>query len=442
MARPHESIRVRLTLLFVLSAIVAVGWFDLFGMYDNTRGAIGVALVVAVGALVMRCFEDVALAFGFAVVLFGAKLLFPHVDEDVLLLRTAAISAFVLLHLVLLIGPWSWWVKPVMRAYKHRRHMGVTVFLLGLLHYVLVMRVYFDRNPLLAWQGGAVIFLGYSALMTFFFLAMTSHDRAQRRFSERTWRILQTFLIAGYACFMVIGARMTVLPYPWWVWGLGGLAISWGLLTVRAPWSVRLIRPFFGWKQLHRMIYVAYAFLLAHAGLVATTSAPLWVRITMIGGAAFVIGSHVVGQVMRRRQDRWAKERVTRVARTLERDGQQFVGIAKVDEFHPGIGQKFVVSGRVVAVFKIGQRFVALSNTCMHQQGPISKGWVDSEEYIVCPWHEWQYSSTDGCGPPEYRKDCVPLFPTIIEEGIVFVSLTRQPLPVDVPQPARAAGDL
>lgn len=59
-----------------------------------------------------------------------------------------------------------------------------------------------------------------------------------------------------------------------------------------------------------------------------------------------------------------------------------------------------VVSGRVVAVFRIDDRVFALDGLCAHQGGPIADGTLSKTEHgldcVTCPWHGWQYELATG----------------------------------------------
>ena len=63
----------------------------------------------------------------------------------------------------------------------------------------------------------------------------------------------------------------------------------------------------------------------------------------------------------------------------------------------------------------------AYSNVCTHQKGPICKAAVDSE-FIVCPWHNFQYKVKDGKGPVGFN-DFIPYYQTSVEDEFVWVSL-------------------
>jgi nitrite reductase (NADH) small subunit len=48
-----------------------------------------------------------------------------------------------------------------------------------------------------------------------------------------------------------------------------------------------------------------------------------------------------------------------------------------------------------IAVFSLGDGFVAYENVCPHQGGPIGEGVVE-DTTVTCPWHGWCFDLRDG----------------------------------------------
>ena len=42
-----------------------------------------------------------------------------------------------------------------------------------------------------------------------------------------------------------------------------------------------------------------------------------------------------------------------------------------------------------IALFNIGGKFYAISDTCVHQGGPLSKVILEND-IVACPWHGWK----------------------------------------------------
>src|SRR6266404_931085 len=87
---------------------------------------------------------DAVLVSGVAAYLlvFGAltKVLFPYVTDEILLIRAFGTAAFLLLHIILCIGPLCRLNPKFLPLLYNRRHAGVTMFTLGLVHAALVVR--------------------------------------------------------------------------------------------------------------------------------------------------------------------------------------------------------------------------------------------------------------------------------------------------------------
>lgn len=62
-----------------------------------------------------------------------------------------------------------------------------------------------------------------------------------------------------------------------------------------------------------------------------------------------------------------------------------------------------------VAVFYHDGRFCAISDICNHRGGPLSEGRLRGE-FVMCPWHAWEYSVLTGKGPEGYDEEQVPVY--------------------------------
>jgi len=116
--------------------------------------------------------------------------------------------------------------------------------------------------------------------------------------------------------------------------------------------------------------------------------------------------------------------------------------VGRVADFLPGQRRVVDVGRRSIGVFRIGDRFYALNNSCPHQGGPLCAGriapWVRSDSpgefsvdaepaLVVCPWHGWEYEiatgqSFLGPGEPPVRG-----YGTAVEPGrVLSESLEKQ----------------
>ena len=73
-----------------------------------------------------------------------------------------------------------------------------------------------------------------------------------------------------------------------------------------------------------------------------------------------------------------------------------------------------------VAVFLHEGRFRVISDICNHRGGPLSEGRVRGE-FVMCPWHAWEYSVITGKGPEGYDEEQVPVFAVEERDDGVYV---------------------
>src|SRR5881296_2503135 len=191
-------------------------------------------------------FYDFALAGGVGafLILFSAvtKVLFPLITDEILLIRAFGAAAFVLLHVILCIGPLCRLNKKFLPLLYNRRHAGVTMCLLGLVHGVLVVITYHaggDTNPILSIFKGSPLNgsvsgmpfqpFGFFARVILFLMAATSHDFWLANLSAPVWKSLHMLVYVAYAL-LVLHVTFGVLQgegSPLYV-----VAAALGLMTV------------------------------------------------------------------------------------------------------------------------------------------------------------------------------------------------------------------
>ena len=355
-----------------------------------------------------------------------SKLIFRSLDDITLIIRTASITSFFLIHLVLLIGPWSHFSDKIIKLYEQRRHLGVTVFLLAWTHSSFVISNYYQKSIPNA-LSSVFTFFGFTALTILFFLAITSWDKVQKKIKLGKWKIIHALTLLMY-----LGLVFTFFSVQksqnLEVGILEKISITLFIVfwVVVAPYSHlrKLLRTWiFGWKQLHILIYIAYVSLLIHVYNGALQTQQSWLKVIFFVSATIVIGSHIAGWVKKISEDSKINKKIKEINKTIQEKDKTFVGVAKESDFIESVGQKFYVDKKPVAVFKTQGKFIAFSNICAHQKGPIFKGKIQYG-YVECPWHYHQFSVKDGKGIPGF-DDCIPYYETKIRDGIVFVSTTQ-----------------
>src|SRR6476646_7681008 len=75
-----------------------------------------------------------------------------------------------------------------------------------------------------------------------------------------------------------------------------------------------------------------------------------------------------------------------------------------------------------IAIFHYDGRLHAISDICNHRGGPLSDGRLHGE-FVMCPWHAWEYSVITGKGPEGYDEEQVPVYRLEVREDGVYVEL-------------------
>lgn len=318
-------------------------------------------------------FYDFALVGGVTLYLlaFGAmtEILFPLVTEEILLMRAFGTAAFLLLHIILCIGPLCRLNPKFLPLLYNRRHAGVTCFLLAFIHAVLVVATYHaggDLNPILSifisspltGSIAGVPFqpFGFFALVILFLLAATSHDF----------------------------------------------------------WLANLTAPV--WKALHMAVYFAYALLVLHVtfGTLQGETSWFYVAATALGFAT-VLALHIAAARKEVPLDTELKN--------IAVDG--FMDACAVADIPENRARIACVSGERVAIFKYDGKISAVSNVCQHQNGPLGEGKIVAD-CITCPWHGYQYVPETGASPPPFVEK-VPTFNVRVQNGRVWIDPKPNP---------------
>lgn len=88
-------------------------------------------------------------------------------------------------------------------------------------------------------------------------------------------------------------------------------------------------------------------------------------------------------------------------------------------------GRAVKIGSREIALFNLGDRFLAVENRCPHQGGPLADGIV-SGATVVCPLHAWKMSLETGRGVGgASASSCVETFRTRVEGEVVLLELTN-----------------
>jgi nitrite reductase (NADH) small subunit len=105
--------------------------------------------------------------------------------------------------------------------------------------------------------------------------------------------------------------------------------------------------------------------------------------------------------------------------------GHQWIRVTPCDSIPLREGRAVTLGDRQIAIFNMGDRFLALDNDCPHQGGPLCDGIVAGDA-VVCPLHAWKVRlDTGSVERPAAKAVCVPTYPTRVEDGIVLLGLPQ-----------------
>src|SRR6266852_5359119 len=100
------------------------------------------------------------------------------------------------------------------------------------------------------------------------------------------------------------------------------------------------------------------------------------------------------------------------------------VRVGSVDEIR-GKGCSVVhVEGHTLALFAVDGNIYAVDNRCPHMGFPLDRGSVH-DGILTCHWHHARFDLASG-GTFDLFADDVPVYPTVIENGAVWVDVTPQ----------------
>ena len=284
-----------------------------------------------------------------------------QVTFETLLIRSTSTLAVLLLHVILAIGPLCRLNKKFLPLLYNRRHLGVTMFSLALIHGVFStfqFHALSNTNPIVSLfssntnLGSLPAFpfqaLGFFALIIFFLMAITSHDFWLHNLSPRVW------------------------------------------------------------KTLHMFVYPAYFLVVMHVmlGVIQYETNPVFV-VMIFSGAATLVILHLLAAFKERKLDNQQF--------ALEQEG--FVYVCKVNDIEESRAKIFCVNKERIAVYRHENKLYAIHNVCKHQGGPLGEGKI-LDGCITCPWHGYQYLPHNGQSPPPFQEKVNTYDVKIIENKV------------------------
>ena len=237
------------------------------------------------------------------------------------------------------------------------------------------------------------------------------------------WSVVEWFM--AFDALPNLGKELTnaaaygkFIGFPYKALGIAALTVLLLAATSHDFWLDLLTPPV--WKGLHMLLYLAYGLVVMHVALGAMQQNRHPLVPILLGGAfLWVAGLHLVAGARERAGDR---------ASAAGEGGWIKVGPPSAI---PDKAARIVTApgGERIAVFRDGAKVGALTNLCAHQNGPLGEGRI-IDGCITCPWHGFQYRLEDGRAPPPFTE-VLATYPVRLRDGIVEVD--PRPLPPGTP---------
>lgn len=273
----------------------------------------------------------------------------PPLDDQTLAMEAFGSCAFLLLTLVLSIGPLARLDRRFLPLLYNRRHFGVLTCSVAAAHGAEVLGWYFAFSPIPPSLAVLAADTSYGQLHGFPFIP---------------------FGIAAFLILLLLAA------------------------TSHDFWLAFLTPPV--WKALHMSVYLAYALIVLHVALGHLQSAvnPLFAVVVALS-CGLLAALHLAAGWAERRRDRAGVEPA---------GPAPWLAVGSVDAIAEG--RAIVISlgeAEPVAIFRHNGRLSAVTNLCAHQNGPLGEGRI-LDGCITCPWHGYQYRFEDGCAPAPFTE--------------------------------------
>ena len=104
-------------------------------------------------------------------------------------------------------------------------------------------------------------------------------------------------------------------------------------------------------------------------------------------------------------------------------NARQWVRVTQAENIPLREGRAVTLGGREIAIFNLGDRFLATDNQCPHRGGPLCDGIVAGDS-VVCPLHAWKVRlDTGAVVRPTAPDRCVATDATRVDAGVVTILL-------------------
>ncbi|MDD9910781.1 MAG: ferric reductase-like transmembrane domain-containing protein [Ahrensia sp.] len=283
--------------------------------------------------------------------------------------RAFGSCAFLMLTVILCIGPLARLDKRFLPLLYNRRHFGVMTLFVAITHAGYIINWYFSFSASNKYEALLFANTSYGQLSGFPF---------------------EVFGIFAVLCLALLAAT----SHDFWM----------KFLTPRI------------WKRIHYLVYFAYISVVAHVGLgILQDQQDKIFIVVFIGGALTVAALHILAALQERRS-----------GDPDALSSGEWVAICHASELREGYAKVARLSGEErVAVFLQDGKISAISNACAHQNGPLGEGRI-LDCLVTCPWHGFQYDVRSGRSPAPFTEK-VPTYQVKLAGDQVLVNANANP---------------
>jgi len=318
------------------------------------------------------------------VFMFASPQLLSHefpINRQVHYARAFGACAFVMLTVILCIGPLARIDRRFLPLLYNRRHFGVMTTFVAITHANFILNWYF---------------------------AFSSSDK------------YEALLFANTSYGQIAG-------FPFEIFGIFALLCLVLLAAISHDFWLKFLTPPI-WKRIHALIYLAYVSVVAHVSLgILQDQQNHTFTVIFLGGALAVAGLHAYAAIHERRN-----------GDVIGAEAEGWIDICDAADINEGFAKvKILPDGDRVAVFKQDGKLSAIANACAHQNGPLGEGRV-LDCLVTCPWHGFQYDVTNGRSPAPFTE-MVPTYNIRLNGSTVQVHRDANPPgtfvePVPIPE--------
>jgi len=282
--------------------------------------------------------------------------------------RAFGSCAFLMLSVILCIGPLARLDERFLPLLYNRRHFGVMTTFVGITHAGYIVNWYFAFSSSNKYDALLFSNTSYAQLAGFPF---------------------EFFGIFALFCLMVLAAT----SHDFWL----------KFLTPRI------------WKRIHYLIYAAYVSVVAHVSLGILQDQQNHTFTFIFVGCAFVVAVlHLMAAIHERKQE--DEQDVTK-------DWVRVCDTVDMKEGFANVVQ--LADGERAAIFLHEGKLSAISNACAHQNGPLGEGKI-IQCLVTCPWHGFQYDVTNGRSPAPFTET-VPTYNVAVQDDAVMIDPKANP---------------